>query len=154
MTPDRNRSKTAPRTETSTFEAASRAVAASPTRGRRASLLFATLIFLLMAAGPAWAATITVDSAADNEIGGDGACTLREAISNANANGQTTSGDCVPGSGTDRIEFNIPGASPVEIELTVGSLIIDDPVVLDGTTQPGNSGACTMPISDRPTYTL
>lgn len=117
-------------------------------------LILVILILVLIAAGPVWAATITVDSAADNQIGGDGACTLREAIDNANANGQTTSGDCFPGSGTDRIVFNIPGPSPIEIELTVGPLIASDPIIIDGTTQPGNTGACTMPIPDRPTYGL
>ncbi|MEM7048398.1 MAG: hypothetical protein AAF604_02015 [Acidobacteriota bacterium] len=123
------------------------------TRGRwLTTLLFAGLA-LLVAAEPMWAATITVNSSLDNETQGDGVCTLREALNNANANNNTTSGDCTTGSGTDTIAFNIPGTAPVEIEL-VDQLIVTDPVVLDGTTQPGNSGACTMPIPDRPTYTL
>ncbi|MEM8996929.1 MAG: hypothetical protein AAGF23_19255, partial [Acidobacteriota bacterium] len=115
-------------------------------------LLFA-LACLLVTAGAAGAATITVDSAADNETSGDDFCTLREALNNANADGQTTGGDCTAGSGTDRIEFDITGASPVEIELT-SALFVTDAVVIDGTTQPGNTDACTTPIPDRPDYGL
>ena len=125
----------------------------SKSRARCASLFF-TIWCLLLMVGPAWAATITVDSAADNETANDNACTLREAINNANGNNDTTSGDCTAGSGTDTIEFNISGASPIEIEVTLAELLITDPVVIDGTTQPGNTGACTMPIPDRPTYGL
>ena len=50
--------------------------------------------------------TIVVNSTADNVISGDGNCTLREAIMNANlpAGGDTTGGDCAAGrAGTDTI---------------------------------------------------
>jgi CSLREA domain-containing protein len=42
---------------------------------------------------------IAVNSTADNVTAGDGQCTLREAVTNANlpAGGDTTSGDCAPG---------------------------------------------------------
>ncbi|MEM1178240.1 MAG: CSLREA domain-containing protein, partial [Acidobacteriota bacterium] len=106
-----------------------------------------------MIAGTAWSATITVNSAADSETANDGQCTLREAINNANADGQTTGGDCTAGSGTDRIEFNISGASPIEIELS-SAFAISDPVIIDGTTQPGNKGVCTTSTPDRPDYGL
>ncbi|MCP3958924.1 MAG: DUF11 domain-containing protein, partial [bacterium] len=46
---------------------------------------------------------ILVTSTADNLTGGDGDCTLREAISNANADADTTSGDCEAGTGADTI---------------------------------------------------
>ena len=53
------------------------------------------------------AATITVNSTADHTPGGDGFCTLREAIANVNAAADTTNGDCVGGSGTgDFLTFN------------------------------------------------
>ncbi len=47
-------------------------------------------------------ATINVDSFVDI-VATDGLCTLREAITNANANADTTDGDCPPGYGADRI---------------------------------------------------
>ena len=50
------------------------------------------------------AATISsVNTTADNLIAGDGYCTLREAIMNANADSDTTSGDCPAGTGADTI---------------------------------------------------
>jgi len=51
------------------------------------------------------AATITVNSATDTFIGGNGQCTLREAILNAN-NDSPSSPDCTAGSGADTINFN------------------------------------------------
>ena len=78
----------------------------------------------------AQAATFTVNSTADP---GDGVCdasecTLREAISAANA-----------GSGTDTIAFNIPGDGPHTIRPTSALPTITDPVIIDGYTQPGAS---------------
>ncbi|MBV9497134.1 MAG: IPTL-CTERM sorting domain-containing protein [Acidobacteria bacterium] len=46
----------------------------------------------------ALAATITVNSLADNTTAGDSLCTLREALNNANNDNDGTSGDCVAGS--------------------------------------------------------
>ncbi len=46
-----------------------------------------------------------VNTLADNTTNGDGFCTLREAITNANADLDTTSGDCIAGSGNDTIIF-------------------------------------------------
>jgi titin len=78
-----------------------------------------------------------VNSAADP---GDGICdaaecTLREAIDAAN--GQT---------GTDLITFAIPGAGPFVIHLSYDLPTITDPVVIDGATQPGYSGAPLIEI--------
>ncbi len=50
------------------------------------------------------AATITVNSTADNLTAGDGNCTLREAIMNANSDSDTTGGDCSAGNGADTID--------------------------------------------------
>lgn len=50
------------------------------------------------------AAAIVVDSQADALVAGDGQCTLREAIRNANLDTDTTAGDCAAGVGPDRIE--------------------------------------------------
>jgi uncharacterized repeat protein (TIGR01451 family)/CSLREA domain-containing protein len=46
---------------------------------------------------------ILVTSTADDLIAGDGLCTLREAIHNANSDGDTTDGDCAIGNGDDVI---------------------------------------------------
>ena len=68
-----------------------------------AALLIACGFFLPQAG---FAATITVNSAADNSTGSDASCTLREAVANANDDSDTTCGDCTAGSGTDTIVFD------------------------------------------------
>ena len=69
------------------------------------------------------AATITVNTTADNITAGDGRCTLREAIANMNAAADTTGGDCNPGSGAgDTIKFGF--AVPAKIRLALGELVI------------------------------
>jgi predicted outer membrane repeat protein len=50
------------------------------------------------------AATITINSASDSSTGGDGQCSLREALINAN-NDIQQSADCAGGSGADTINF-------------------------------------------------
>src|SRR5262245_34896773 len=66
------------------------------------------LAFGLLSQTPAYAATITVSSTADDATAGNGQCTLREAINNANAAGDTTGGDCVAGTtGTNTINFSV-----------------------------------------------
>lgn len=76
----------------------------------RFSLLPRTLVVLLLLAlfglapvQSTYAATIIVNNTADNLTASDGLCTLREAISNANSDSDTTGGDCVAGSGADII---------------------------------------------------
>ncbi|HHY57052.1 MAG TPA: hypothetical protein GYA08_16640 [Chloroflexi bacterium] len=55
-------------------------------------------LFLWLCLTPvAYAADIIVNSTEDNTIAGDGLCTLREAVNNANANADTTAGDCRAG---------------------------------------------------------
>lgn len=85
--------------------------------------LSAFLLGALGAPAGAEAATFTVTNANDS-----GAGSLREAIDDADANG-----------GSDTIEFAIPGPEPHVIALG-SQLKIDDPVVLDATTQPGYGG--------------
>jgi CSLREA domain-containing protein len=65
----------------------------------------AVLVLLLSIAGPARAATLIVDNLDDNTTSGNDFCTLREAITNANASSNTTSGDCAAGAGVDAIAF-------------------------------------------------
>lgn len=75
-------------------------------------------------ATPAQAAGLVVNSKADTATPGDGACTLREAIANANADADTTEGDCAAGSGTDIITFDT-----TEVTGTIGltsQLVVTD----------------------------
>jgi len=73
-------------------------------KSSKRALLLSGLGVLAISA-PLSANTITVDSSADTAIG-DGRCTLREAINNANANADTTgANDCATGSGADVIRF-------------------------------------------------
>jgi titin len=58
-----------------------------------------------------------------------GECTFRAAIEEANAN-----------SGVDTINFNIPGSGPYTISPSYSFDFITDPVIIDGTTQPGFAG--------------
>jgi CSLREA domain-containing protein len=74
---------------------------------RRTMLLAAALVVTLVVfiwASPAWASTITVTTAADEQNTND-QCSLREAIINANQNDQSGSADCAAGVGEDTINF-------------------------------------------------
>ena len=53
--------------------------------------------------------TITVNSLTDPGLTGDHFCSLREAITNANAKADTSTGDCAAGTGNDTIVFNLSG---------------------------------------------
>jgi CSLREA domain-containing protein len=72
-----------------------------------------------------------VNSAADTDDGACDAadCTLREAINASNAQG-----------GVNTIAFHIPGAGVHTIAPTSELPTVTDPVVIDGTTQPGFAG--------------
>ena len=65
-----------------------------PSSAWRALLALMLLVALAAAVAPARAAGIVVNSAADNTIAGDGDCTLREAIANAESDFDFTGGDC------------------------------------------------------------
>lgn len=88
------------------------------------ALLFLGTLLLFPPQRTAQAATYTVTNTNDS-----GAGSLRQAILDAEAN-----------SGTDTISFNIPGTGPFTIVPTTELPRIEDPVVIDGTTQPGYSG--------------
>ncbi|MCP3978635.1 MAG: hypothetical protein GY716_04780 [bacterium] len=89
------------------------------------------------------ASTIVVTSTSDSAVAGDGACTLREAILNSNADSDTTAGDCAAGSGTDLIGFNIAGGgASAAIAIATALPAITDPVTVDGPTQGCPSGPC------------
>jgi uncharacterized repeat protein (TIGR01451 family)/CSLREA domain-containing protein len=105
-----------------------------------ALMLFFILPFLWMSfasPAPAFGATITVDTLADNTTP-DGDCSLREAIQNANDNAATFV-DCTAGAGaSDTIDFG-GGAASGTITFTsaisvITTVIIDggDDIILDG----------------------
>jgi CSLREA domain-containing protein len=93
------------------------------------ALALAVSVVLLLSAPVSRAASITVDSLDDTTVAGDNDCTLREAIANSNSNSDTTSGDCVAGSGADTINFGVTGV----ITITQGTLrITDDDTTING----------------------
>jgi CSLREA domain-containing protein len=82
-------------------------------------------------------ATIEVNTTADNRNAGDGSCTLREAIDNANANRDVTKGDCFNGSSlptVDAISFKL-NSSRSSIALNSALPTINEAVIIDGTSQ-------------------
>ena len=106
---------------------------------RGAPLLF---LVLVLAAAPARANTITVNSVAD-VAANDGQCTLREAIiaANTNAGFGGLSGECAAGDnfGMDVIAFNISGGGVHTIKPLTALPAITQSVLIDGYTQPGSS---------------
>jgi len=89
------------------------------------------LAIVAVAAQVSPAVTITVNSTADNLTGGDGQCTLREALANVNAATDTTSGDCPAGTGTgDTITFTFTRRAG--IRLSMGELTISRDVQIVG----------------------
>ena len=99
---------------------------------RRAVLALLVLAALNLGLQQVRAATITVNSTADTTTATDAQCTLREAIANVNAAGDTTGGDCTAGTGSgDTIVFNLP--LPATITLTSGTALeINTDVTING----------------------
>jgi CSLREA domain-containing protein len=81
------------------------------------------------AAPEAPAATFTVNTTSDSPSGtcGDGTCTLREALIEANANG----------SSKDTINFNVAGDGPHIINLASALQAVSQPVIINGASEPG-----------------
>ncbi|MEM9530297.1 MAG: CSLREA domain-containing protein [Pseudomonadota bacterium] len=79
--------------------------------------------------------SIVVNSAADSATAGDGACTLREAISNANADADSSGGDCAAGGAAETITFAIGGGAPETIALTTALPDMTSPINLDASSQ-------------------
>ncbi len=88
---------------------------------KQLSPIVVAAILTAFGASPGTAATLTVTNANDSGPG-----SLREAISNANAT-----------NGLDTIVFQIPGTGVHTIAVASAFPSITDPVVIDGTTQPG-----------------
>lgn len=110
---------------------------------RHTVLNLTAAIAAALAASPAAAATITVNSAGDAALD-DGTCTLREAIVAASTNlaSGASSGECVAGDPlptVDTIAFAIAGAGVHTIQPATYLHDITEAVVIDGYTQPGAS---------------
>ena len=76
--------------------------------------------------------TITVNNTTDPaSTSGNGFCTLREAINNANAKSDTTGGDCAAGTGNDTIVFSVSGTIPLGSSLPA----IQNNLTIDGSGQ-------------------
>ncbi len=67
------------------------------------------------------AGTISVNSLLDTSVSGDGECTLREAIANADSDSQSNSIDCAAGQGVDDIQIVSSGM----LQLLQGDLVIN-----------------------------
>lgn len=115
-----------------------------------AVVLAATTAVLLVAPAPALAGTtITVAAFTDAPAGvRDGACSLREAVLNADFDSDHSGGDCVAGSGADRIVFSGPGT--VALTTTLPPLTDSDGLVIDGgglVTLSGSTAGQIMTVS-------
>ncbi|MEQ8970808.1 MAG: right-handed parallel beta-helix repeat-containing protein [Coleofasciculus sp. C1-SOL-03] len=111
--------------------------------------LWASGFSLLMESASAQTAAIVVNTTVDDINAGDGNCTLREAINNANTNRDTTNGDCRTGSPyptIDAIAFNIQSAQPSIIPNSPLPTITEA-VVIDGTSQPGFKTTATHSLT-------
>lgn len=121
------------------------------------SFLTLGLVALVLVPSAVFAVDFTVNSVADtadavldgNCDDGTGKCTYRAAIEEANNL-----------AGPDGILFAIPpgdcdaGTSVCTIAIQSALPDIDDPLSIDGSSQPGNSGVCTTSLPNRPTYRI
>lgn len=87
---------------------------------------------------PAYAATTISVNTTSDEAATDGKCSLREAINNANANADTTGGDCAAGT---------PGADTVDLSALSGAIMLTGnlPTITDDLTISGpGAGVLTV----------
>jgi CSLREA domain-containing protein len=93
----------------------------------------------------AHAASIVVNTTADNSTNGDRQCSLREAINNANAHKDTSGGDCVAGTGNDTITFSVSGTiTLVQVLPTLKSTIA---ILGPGPTLDGNGNHSILRVN-------
>ncbi|MCD8528197.1 MAG: right-handed parallel beta-helix repeat-containing protein, partial [Candidatus Pacebacteria bacterium] len=105
----------------------------------------------LFIAPTVFGATLVVDTTNDSDNSGV-ECSLRDAINAINTGAPVST--CVDTSGdgfgvNDRIHFDIPGAGPHTITALSGLPNLNQPVVIDGTTQAGASCGVQSDFSDR-----
>lgn len=103
-------------------------------------MLFRILLFasLILAAGSVFGATFSVSKTADTDDGVcNSDCSLREAITAANDNGD----------GADTINFNIPGGGVKTITVLSSLPYIRSSLTINGTTQSGYFGTPMIEVS-------
>ena len=100
--------------------------------------------------------TITVTTTSDTPTPGQ--CGLREAIANANAEMDTSGGDCPAGTGTDLINFTSGLSGPIDIHVNGSLPSIVNTLTIDGTgatiTISGAATVGAMSVSLNATLTL
>ncbi len=103
----------------------------------------------------AWANNLNVNTLTDVTSSGDRNCTLREAIANANADSDTTGGDCQAGAGEDTISFMINGTILLASTLNISDT---DRLTIDGidrsVTLSGNYTARVLQVNTGAALTL
>lgn len=92
----------------------------------------ALAILLALGVNSAWASNLKVNDLSNIAVPGDGKCTLREAINNANTNSDSSGFDCLPGSGADNISFSISGSILLDSTLNISDAA---GLTLDGISQ-------------------
>ena len=98
---------------------------------------------LLIESAPRAGGGIVVNTLGDNSAAGDGRCSLREAIGNANSASDMSAGDCAAGTGADTITFSVSGT----IALSATLPEIQKTVTIDGSGQKVTlSGASTYQV--------
>ncbi len=104
---------------------------------------------------PALASNLTVNSQTDNSLSGDGICSLREAINNANSNSDTSGGDCAAGAGSDAISFSVSGTIVLGSSLSISDTAL---TMLDGIGQniilSGNYAVRVMQVNPGANFTV
>ncbi len=86
---------------------------------------------LAMPTRPTCEAQAWPNTLADQAIAGNGECSLREAITNANNNTDSTNSDCAAGNGADTITFTVDG----KIALASMLPLISSEMTIDGSGQ-------------------
>lgn len=100
-------------------------------RPRSTAILIGALgLLALQPVRPLLAASIVVNTSADDTTAGDGFCTLREAVVNSNLDSDSTSNDCVAGSGLDSITF--AGDYTITLGSTLPDIVDTDDLVITG----------------------
>jgi CSLREA domain-containing protein len=114
-------------------------------------LVLAMVLCSLAWPGGAGAATIVVNSLADTVVSGDGVCTLREAVLNAERDNRSGSADCAAGNGADTITFSLTGTISLVDELGFGFPGIDS---AGGLTIDGGGGITITFSSGLPLFSV
>jgi len=116
--------------------------------------LAAIALLLVLGQAPALAAILTVAPGVPPAIAPDGACSLIEAIENANADPSRPHPNCAPGSGADTIV--LPQSSYQRLTQIHNSTYGDNglPVIASRITIEGNGSTIARPPFDAPSFRI